>query len=484
VVTKAPTLDQRVISEVATRLRHDPGLTRLNAQGEQCGWCAQPIRLFGSSTRVSATTGEVVSEYSTLSSPDGVLLKACGTRRTTRCVACALRYRADARMLVRAGLIGGKGVGEDVVRRPMVFATFTAPSFGAVHRASEPGTKNRCHPGASPRCSHGRAMTCRVRHQSNDELIGQPLCAECYDYEGAVLWNATCPELWRRTTIAVTRALAAHQGVSVALLRQVARLSFVKVAEFQRRGVVHLHAVIRLDGAEGSTQAPPAALDVATLLSVVRSVATTVAAPVGDDSSRVRWGRQFDVRALNEVSPRDLVGAGSVLDVTGGVRRIANYLAKYATKSTDDSGALDRRLSGLDDLEGRHLPAHLRRMAETAWRLGGVEGKERLRHWAHSLGFGGHFLTKSRRYSVTFKFLRAERQDWQIERQRTRQGQPCDANDVVSIGRWAWVGSGWRSVGDAWLASVFQRERDQSRLCARDERRVDVASSKGRDSWL
>lgn len=61
---------------------------------------------------------------------------------------------------------------------------------------------------------------------------------------------------------------------------------------------------------------------------------------------------------------------------------------------------------------------------------------------------------------------------------------PNDTIPFDDVGRWAWVGSGWRSAGDAWLASVFQRERDQSRVCARDESRVDVASSKGRESWL
>ena len=33
----------------------------------------------------------------------------------------------------------------------------------------------------------------------------------------------------------------------------------------------------------------------------------------------------------------------------------------------------------------------------------------RFRAWAHMLGYGGHFLTKSRRYSVTFGQLRAAR---------------------------------------------------------------------------
>src|SRR5262249_23624903 len=32
-----------------------------------------------------------------------------------------------------------------------------------------------------------------------------------------------------------------------------------------------------------------------------------------------------------------------------------------------------------------------------------------LRRWAHMLGFGGHFLTKSRRYSIAFRILREAR---------------------------------------------------------------------------
>jgi len=42
--------------------------------------------------------------------PDGVVLKACGSRRASRCPSCAAVFRADARHLVRAGMIGGQGV--------------------------------------------------------------------------------------------------------------------------------------------------------------------------------------------------------------------------------------------------------------------------------------------------------------------------------------------------------------------------------------
>ena len=50
-------------------------------------------------------------------------------------------------------------------------------------------------------------------------------------------------------------------------------------------------------------------------------------------------------------------------------------------------------------------------MITTAWQLGSrhATGDPRFRQWAHMLGYGGHFLTKSRRYSVTFGQLRAAR---------------------------------------------------------------------------
>jgi hypothetical protein len=56
-------------------------------------------------------------------------------------------------------------------------------------------------------------------------------------------------------------------------------------------------------------------------------------------------------------------------------------------------------------------------MITTAWQLG-----NRYRAWAHMLGYGGHFLTKSRRYSVTFGQLRAARTE------HRRANRPADAD--------------------------------------------------------
>ena len=60
--------------------------------------------------------------------------------------------------------------------------------------------------------------------------------------------NAWARELWRRTTVALNRSVARHRPATA----PGARVSFGKVAEFQRRGVVHYHAVLRLDGMDES----------------------------------------------------------------------------------------------------------------------------------------------------------------------------------------------------------------------------------------
>ncbi len=464
-------LDERVLSGVIVRARSATTLASFNDQGERCGWCSHPIRLIGAVASVDRTTGEILRTYSTNNEPDGVLLKACGTRRATRCPSCAATYASDARMLVRAGMAGGKGVPESVSQHPMVFATFTAPSFGAVH-GTRSGDRTPCHPGASKqRCVHDKSLTCWKRHRIDESVLGDPLCPDCYDYERSVLWNATCPELWRRTTIYVRRELARLCDMNVKELDRSVRLSFAKVAEFQRRGVVHMHAILRVDPRDDEDSVPHS-IDAQTLTLAIRTAASKVTAPLprgfsGAPLASAGWGRQLDVRVINA---REVDGDASGSDESRrSSRAVANYVAKYATKPTDDLGELDRRLTSLDDLDARNVSAHFRRLVTTAWRLGALSHLTRLRTWAHSLGFGGHWLTKSRRYSVTFKSLRTERQAWQVQRQHGT----APNEQSINIGVWKWIGAGWRDKGDVWLASQGQREKAQSRTEAREARCIE-----------
>ena len=213
----------------------------------------QPVLLRGRVDQIDGATGELLHRYTTVHEPGGVLSIACKTRRASRCPPCAETYRADTYQLIRAGLTGGKGIPATVAQHPCVFTTLTAPSFGPVHASRErDGKALACHPRRNAgACPHGVRMSCPQKHARDDDRLGEPLCADCYDYTGSVLFNACAPELWRRFTITLRRTLAHQSGFTGKAFTAQARLSYAKVAEYQRRGVVHLQAIIRLDGPTG-----------------------------------------------------------------------------------------------------------------------------------------------------------------------------------------------------------------------------------------
>jgi hypothetical protein len=227
-----------VLAEVVDRAGH--GYARWAELVAQAGYCHHPIRLAGRVEQADRATGEVRQVYDSEREPDGVLLKACGTRRESRCPSCAATYRADAYQLLAAGLKGGKGVPETVAGHPRLFVTFTAPSFGRVHsRKAQGRLVLPCHPHRQgARCPHGTRDGCWHRHDADDPRLGEPLCPSCYDSRAQVLWNALAPELWRRTTITLQRVLGRRVGLQEGELRRLVRISYAKVAEFQKRGAV------------------------------------------------------------------------------------------------------------------------------------------------------------------------------------------------------------------------------------------------------
>jgi hypothetical protein len=108
----------------------------------------------------------------------------------------------------------------------------------------------------------------------------------------------------------------------------------------------------------------------------------------------IRWGSQIDTRPI---TPGPDAGEGHGAGVAG-------YLAKYATKDAQLGGGLDRRIRVEGVIERAELSDHARALMRSAWTLSP--------RWAHNLGFRGHFLTKARRYSVTFAALRGVRAEY------------------------------------------------------------------------
>lgn len=245
------------------------------------GGCLQPVLLRGRVDHIDGATGELLHRYTTVHEPGGVLPIACKARRASQCPPCAEVYRADTYQLIRAGLSGGKGIPATVATHPCVFTTLTAPSFGPVHAHREKdGRLLRCRPRRrSSTCPHGRRLSCATKHARDDTRLGEPPCAECYDYTGTVLFNACAPELWRRFTITLRRSLARQAGLTNKALTAQLRVSYAKVAEYQRRGVVHFHAIIRLDGPAGPTSVPPAWATLALLTAAISQAARTVCEP-------------------------------------------------------------------------------------------------------------------------------------------------------------------------------------------------------------
>ena len=155
------------------------------------------------------------------------------------------------------------------------------------------------------------------------------------------MWNAHAPELWRRTTIAIRRHLArTAQARGVAKVK----LSYAKVAEFQARGLIHFHAIFRLDGHRPATRRPAhparprrrrAARGRSSASGRARRGSPPSPTRPGPSGWDIRWGAQLDTRTV-----RMPPAGGQVTNVA-----VASYLAKYATKSTEAVG-------------DRHLPDH------------------------------------------------------------------------------------------------------------------------------
>ncbi|WP_435227871.1 replication initiator [Streptomyces sp. Tue6028] len=442
---------------------------RVQQQLRDLRGCTNPVNLHGFTITTDPTTKDVVRSYRSEDEPSGRLLTTCGNRRSSRCPSCSRVYAADTYHLIKAGLSGGKNVADSVRDHPRAFVTLTAPSFGPVHNRP---TTNTGKP---------RPCACGDTHTDDAPELGTPLNPATYDYTGAVLWNAHAGQLWARFTTYLRRALAEHLHMTQKALNAALRVSFAKVAEYQKRGLVHFHAVIRFDGPDGHTSPPPTwatfdALSAAVGLAVERAQLTIASDAIGERV--IAWGGRF------KVDPITARGDGELTDA-----KVAGYVAKYATKNAEGAGTVDRTLMcrpcagrgytlGFGrirdlcaDCEGtgqaepiKALPVaqHVRQMIRTAWALGHLPefAELKLWKWAHMLGFRGHFSTKSRAYSTTLGALRDVRRAWRLaQAEAARAGLPAiDENTtLVTASSWTYLSSGYRP-GEELLAAQVRHD--------------------------
>ncbi|CAM5476334.1 Putative replication initiator protein OS=Streptomyces rochei OX=1928 PE=4 SV=1 [Streptomyces rochei] len=431
------------------RVASAPDYTRWEDQIRRTGGCSDPIHLRGWVIHKDKATGETLHHYSTEKEPGGRLRLACGNRRASRCPACAWTYAGDTYHLIRAGLAGDdrRAIPATVRDHPRVFATLTAPSFGPVHNRPDRGS-----------------CRCGTHHLADDPALGTALDPDTYDYAGAVLFNNHAGQLWQRFTTRLRREIAARAGLSRRELADHLRVSYGKVAEFQKRGALHFHAVIRLDGPDGPETPPPSWATVDLLADAIRAAAahsyTSVSVPAAEDqpTRTFRWGTQLDVR------PVKAFGDGS--DITE--QAVASYVAKYATKAAENTGTLDRRIGELSELDRHQVPDHTRRLITACKELDPLYPDRRLWAWAHMLGFRGHFSSKSRSYSTTLGALRQERADYRAAQEREALGlDGTEPDTVLVLADWQYAGHG-HTPGESALAATIARDLQLNRETARE----------------
>lgn len=472
------TVDTAKVVEQMVRRAASIGFESWWRRAESVGFCAHPIELVGSDSY----------------GRQRVVWTRCNNRRADICPSCSDLYARDTWQLVHAGVAGGHhGMPIAVVDRPQVFVTLTAPSYGAVHTATsgDDGKRGMCRDhhrtGGYRRCPHGQPLWCSMSHDYGDGQVGQPLCGECYDYAGHVLFTWHLPELWRRFTISLRRQLRRELGAS-GFDPDGVRVSFIKIVELQARAIPHIHAVIRLDPHDEPDQteweSPIGAGELATVIQhAARTVTLTVNDPRADSAVQViAFGTQIDTQPLtprsepvDQVSPEENSSIGRSLSA----RRVARYLAKHVTKSLADLGISARRLSteAIGDLS---VSVHVRAILTTI-RDFADQGLRGIKRWLHTLGFRGHIISKSRRYSTTMTALRERRASWTRQQHSKSTAQhrgpgsnscsssSVDDDDLVAgeFGR-----SGHASLGERTLVISASLRRIQQRHTAREARQL------------
>jgi hypothetical protein len=333
-------------------------------------------------TRADTHTGELTNhEYS----------KPCGSRLAEKCPHCSSVYRGDAISVLQSGL---KGAENSTI--PFTFITFTAPGadvFGPTHqRVVDTGKSGK---------SHVRKCGCRQVHPADDALIGTPLDPNTYRFDRAADFNAHASRLLTVTMQRLGRVVGR-------------KLSYARVAEFQTRGLIHFHVIVKGIVTERSVQAVVrGGVDLRIVedngsrgpgTGLRRRNANVEAARHGDWT----WGTQVDVQ---HVLPGGKFGVGAYLVkllgyAVKGTDTTANGPYEHRRKMQSAAVRTHRCKKGMDCALGSRLLPNGKAFYQS-------DPSKRFCR-SHQLayngwGFRGHVLAFSRKWGMTFKEVRDKR---------------------------------------------------------------------------
>lgn len=327
----------------------------------------------------------------------------CGSRRVAECHGCARLYAGDVLAVIRSGLFGA-----DARQRPATWVTLTAPgaaTFGQTHSQLKVGDKVR-------RCP------CGEYHNDSDALLGTPVDAAAFDYAAAADFNARAGRLATVTFQKLGRIMSGRPDVA-------------RVVEYQVRGLVHIHALVRGVVTEDMLR-----------LVVQGGVNPRTGRRIAPAShGGWSWGTQCKAQ---------LVTAGHGARLGAYMSKLVGYAAKSAGESLP---AHSKHAQTMADVAEAvcccSSSIHECRSGRTTFE--GPAGKVRYhgkpasatcrRHKSARRGWGyrGHIFATSRSWGVTFTALRARRRAWAAAATPEATGQVvswrriADTSDAVPL---------------------------------------------------
>lgn len=295
--------------------------------------------------------------------PRGYRIVRCGSKSWSYCSHCANLYQMDQNTVVGSGCLR-RQLDKKVEDFKFYAVTLSAPSFGKVHSYSSVEGQYRCACGG-------------FHYKDTDPLLGVPVQKYYYRYSDHIRWNAHVTELLKYTMKYLADKIPA--------------MEYVAAREWQRRGVLHVHLLVRVPKTEKRAK----------VMRELRRLKLYKMEGYG-------WGRNHYIDDI----PEERMGA------------VVSYLTKSLGKTAHQQSSRYGILS--EELQGHY--AKLDKHARLTHCSKGVHctlGEcDRKNH--KQFGWNGHLLTTSAGWSLsdaktTLTSIRKERAEY-MEEKRMEEG--------------------------------------------------------------
>ena len=365
--------------------------------------CERPLAIHGKV--ISAETGELFGTET--------LEMACNSAFWSVCRSCSVRHGQSAWLIGKSGISGLDSESFDApvpIDQYFGFLTLTAPSFGRVH------TKGRC--------------SCGKHHSEHADVLHLPLNYDDYDIDGAATFNLVATRLLNRTKTKLRRRFP-H-----------ANIEYFGAVEPQKRGLMHVHLLIR--------SAYP--LNPAQVRDCVSSV--KIFSKPNRKGGSICWGSQTD---FSPVESNDAASERVFKYAMKSLRYTLKDHANTMDGESHDGWQVSKRAKKFY-LELEKRASEIRESGN----LAGVKTRFVNSSAGGFAGYTGHRMQKSRGWSaLTFLSLRRARAKYMNRKNGTDESSP-----VV-----------WRAIGDAFFRGVDRTVRAVADELKRD---LDVLARRSR----